>query len=252
MAAAAPRNAFFFFVYSNYSLLLLLLAALYLSSSSSSQHNLAAAQTVPNVTDVLTKAGNFSIFLQLAGAANVAQALQSFITPANTTGATAFIPVDSAFTDDIKKAYGNLSPVNQSLVLYYHVIPKFYNVTDVVNLRNVPTLATGNSSSPNAFHLVAVNQSSSTAVITVYGNYNSANVTNTTVNANAFPIAIHPINAVLLPTEFFGAAATNTTTVKAPAPSPPSSSAHHTAAHATTLFISLSVLLLSFHLIFLA
>ena len=200
MAAAAPRNAFFF-----YSALLLLLAVFYQHSSS------ASAQTVPNVTDVLTKAGNFSIFLQLAGAANVAQALQSFITPANTTGATAFIPVDSAFTDDVKKAYGNLSPVNQSLVLYYHVIPKFYNVTEVVNLRNVSTLATGNSSSPNAFHLVAVNQSSSTAVITVYGNYNSANVTNTTVNATTFPITIHPIN-VLLPTEIVGAAAPTTNT----------------------------------------
>ena len=190
---APRRNALF----SLYSLLLVATAAFYLSSCPSS-----AQTAVPNVTQVLTEAGNFSIFLQLAGAANVTQALQNFISAANTTGATAFIPVNSAFTDGVVTAYKNLSAANQSLVLYYHVIPMFYNTTDVLNISDVSTLATliSNSSSA-AFRIDAVNRSSSTGVITVYGNLNSANVR--TSNITTFPLAVYPIDDVLLPKEIF-------------------------------------------------
>ena len=192
---APRRNALF----SLYSLLLVATAAFYLSSCPSS-----AQTAVPNVTQVLTEAGNFSIFLQLAGAANVTQALQNFISAANTTGATAFIPVNSAFTDGVVTAYKNLSAANQSLVLYYHVIPMFYNTTDVLNISDVSTLATvisNSSSSSSAFHLHHVNRSSSTGVITVYGNLNSANVR--TSNITTFPLAVYPIDDVLLPKEIF-------------------------------------------------
>ena len=187
MVPASPRNALF----SVYSLLLLLATLL-----------LASAQA-PNVTQVLTEAGNFTTFLQLAGAANVTQALQNFISAANTTGATAFIPVNSAFTDGVVTAYKNLSAANQSLVLYYHVIPMFYNTTDVLNISDVSTLATliSNSSSSAAFRIDAVNRSSSTGVITVYGNLNSANVR--TSNITTFPLAVYPIDDVLLPKEIF-------------------------------------------------
>ena len=241
-AAAAPRNNASFVVH--YSTLLLV-AALYLSSSSSSFHAAAQQTVVPNVTQVLTEAGNFTTFLAVAGAANVTQALQSFIGANNTAGATAFIPVDLAFTSEVVAAYGNLSAANQSLVLYYHVVPRFYNATEVLTLSNVATLASGNSSS--AFRLRAVNRSSSSGVITIYGNLNSANVTNKTVNVTAFPIAIHPIDTVLLPKEIFGTPAANSSSN-----STNNNGAAKHMSHGTTLFVSLSAFLLSFHLIFLA
>jgi uncharacterized protein YjlB len=163
--------------------------------------------TVPDVVQALNASGNFSVFLSIAAKANIPSALQAFIASADTSGATAFIPLDSAFTPDIVSAYGNLSAANQASLLLYHVLPTYYNRSQVVALRNVATFAAFLNNSTTGYRLPAVNQSSD-GVITVYASRNAANVSNANIsgipNPPSFPIAIYPIRSVLLPVEIFG------------------------------------------------
>jgi hypothetical protein len=178
-----------------------------------------ANYTVPDVVQVLNASGNFSTFLSIAAKANISSALQAFISRDNTSGATAFIPLNSAFTPDIVSAYGNLSAGNQSNLLLYHVLPTYYNRSQVVALFNVSTLA--------GYRLSAVNQSSD-GVITVYASRNAANVSSANIsgipNPPSFPIAIYPIRSVLLPVEInipstSNSSSSNKTSSPAPAPS---------------------------------
>jgi hypothetical protein len=92
------------------------------------------------------------------------------------SGATLFMPLDSAVTADIMSAYGNLSTANQRNLLLYHVLPRYYNRTQVVVLSNVSMLAAIVNNSTASYCLMAVNQSNSNGVITVYASKNSANI----------------------------------------------------------------------------
>jgi hypothetical protein len=207
--------------------LLIITLSMLLPMSASAQSSSTANYTVPNVVQALNASGNFSIFLSIAAKANITSALQAFISSANTSGATAFVPLDSAFTPEIVSAYASLSTANQANLLLYHVLPRYYNRSQVVTLSNVATLAAVLNNSTTGYRLSAVNQSGSNdGVITVYASVNAANVSSANIsgipNPPSFPIAIYPIRSVLLPVEIFG----STSNSSSPSPSPsPSSSA---------------------------
>jgi uncharacterized surface protein with fasciclin (FAS1) repeats len=203
----------------------------------------AANYTVPDVVQVLSASGNFSVFLSIAGKANITSTLQAFVGGGG--NATAFIPLNSAFTADVVSAYGNLSAANQSNLLLYHVLPRYYNRSQLVTLSNVATLAAVQNNSTAGYRIVAVNGSSNGSVITVYASRNAANVSNANIggipNPPNFPIAIYPITSVLLPVEIFGSSNSSSNKSSSPAPAPSTQSA---AAPISSISILMSLLLI--------
>ncbi|XP_065873182.1 fasciclin-like arabinogalactan protein 6 [Euphorbia lathyris] len=164
-----------------------------------------------NLTGILDKNGQFTTFIRLLTSTQVATQINNQLN-SSTEGMTVFAPTDNAFNNLKAGTLNGLSIQQQVQVVLYHVLPKFYTLSNLLLVSNpVRTQATGQDG--GVFGLNFTGQGNQVNV--------SSGVVETQIN-NAlrqdFPLAVYQLDKVLLPEELFG--------VKAPsaAPAPPAKS----------------------------
>ncbi|KAL9241087.1 hypothetical protein vseg_015237 [Gypsophila vaccaria] len=165
-----------------------------------------------NITGILSKGGQFSIFIRLLTTTQVADQVNSQVNHSS-EGMTVFAPTDNAFQNLKPGAINGLTTQEQVQLVLYHVLPKFFSFDSFETASNpVQTQATGNDG--KAFELtvtyLGVNQV----------NVSTEMVTTQVTNAlsDKFPIAVYQVDKVLLPKELFGAKPPKSSTVSSPPP----------------------------------
>ncbi|KAH8479605.1 hypothetical protein H0E87_000172 [Populus deltoides] len=158
-----------------------------------------------NFTAVLVKGGQFVTFISLLNKTQTFNQIENQIN-SSSEGMTIFAPTDNAFSNLKSGALNGLSQQQQVQLLQYHMLPKFYSLSNLLLVSNpVPTQASGQE---GVWGLNFTGQSNQVNV--------STGLVEVQVN-NAlrqdFPLAVYPVDKVLLPEELFGA--------KPPSASPP-------------------------------
>lgn len=166
-----------------------------------------SAQTTapPNITDILIKGGQYTTLLSLLTATNLAPQVVSLINSSQ-DGVTVFAPTNSAFSALPPNALPSLSTTQQTNILLYHVLPKFYTTSELRTAsKPLMTAASGANRGGYTIEVIAgsgqVNLSTGVVVVPLGA---ALNVTR--------PLAVYSIESVLLPVEIFGA--------KSPVPAP--------------------------------
>uniref|UniRef100_A0A5B7BDD3 Putative fasciclin-like arabinogalactan protein 6 n=1 Tax=Davidia involucrata TaxID=16924 RepID=A0A5B7BDD3_DAVIN len=160
-----------------------------------------------NITAILDKGGQYTIFIRLlTQATQVASQINNQLN-SSTEGMTVFAPTDNAFNNLPAGTLNDLSTQQQIQLVLYHVLPKYYSLANLLTVSNpVRTQATGQDG--GVFGLNFTGQANQVNV--------STGVVETQVN-NAlrqdFPLAVYQVDKVLLPLEF--------TEAKPPAAAPP-------------------------------
>ncbi|XP_052178647.1 fasciclin-like arabinogalactan protein 9 [Diospyros lotus] len=158
-----------------------------------------------NITAILAKGGQYTTFIRLLTATQVANQINNQVNNSN-QGLTVFAPTDNAFANLPAGYLNNLSVQQQVQLNLYHVLPKYYSLSDLLSVPNpVQTQASGNNGKP--FSLFFSGEGNQVNV--------STGIVATQVN-NAlrqdFPLAVFEVDKVLRPKEF--------DEVGAPAPAP--------------------------------
>ncbi|CAL0332893.1 unnamed protein product [Lupinus luteus] len=150
-----------------------------------------AASGPANLTGTLELGGQYTTFIRLL---NETQQIIQIQSQLNTTtqGFTIFAPTDNAFQILPSGAINGLTVDQKVKLVLYHIIPKYYTLTDLLTVSN------------------PVNTEASWGLnFTGHGNQVnvSTGVVETALN-NAlrehFPLAVYEVDVVLLPLELFG------------------------------------------------
>ncbi|KFK27578.1 hypothetical protein AALP_AA8G402100 [Arabis alpina] len=177
-------------------LLLLLLAA---TSGARSQPSPAAAPAPAgptNVTKILEKAGQFTVFIRLLKATGVANQLYGQLNNSD-NGITIFAPSDSSFSGLKAGTLNSLTDEQQVELVQFHVIPTYVSSTNFQTISN--PLRTQAGDSADGHFPLNVTTSGNTVNIT-------SGVTNTTVSGNVYSdgqLAVYQVDKVLLPQQVF-------------------------------------------------
>ena len=188
----------------------LLLLSLFLSLSLHAQAQAPAAPAPApsgpvNFTAVLEKGGQFVTFMKLLNKTQTFNQIENQLN-SSSEGMTVFAPTDNAFNNLKAGALNGLNQQQQVQLLQYHMLSKFYSLSNLLLVSNpVSTQASGHE---GVWGLNFTGQSNQVNVSTglVVVQINNA-------LRQDFPLAVYPIDKVLLPEELFG--------VKPPTASPP-------------------------------
>jgi len=160
----------------------------------------------PNLTAIFEKAGQYTTLIRILNVTQVGVQLESQLNN-SFNGLTIFAPTDNAFNNLKAGTLNSLSNQDQVELILYHVLPRFNTFATFETASN-PIQTQGSSS-----------LGSDTLNVTSITN-NQMNVTTgiveTQVNNvlySTFPLAVYPVDKVLLPNSLFGA--------KPPASAPP-------------------------------
>lgn len=162
-----------------------------------------------NVTAILEKGGQYTTFIRLLKETQQDTQLNSQLNNSFSNGYTMFAPTDNAFNNLKAGTLNSLTQQQQVALVQGHILPQFYTMENFQTASNpIRTQASGQDG-PYTLNITASpnNQMNvSTGVVTVSVN-NALSVVK--------PLAIYPVDKVLLPEELFGA--------KAPATAPAAS-----------------------------
>lgn len=162
-----------------------------------------------NVTAILEKGGQYTTFIRLLKETQQDTQLNSQLNNSFSNGYTMFAPTDNAFNNLKAGTLNSLTQQQQVALVQGHILPQFYTMENFQTASNpIRTQASGQDG-PYTLNITASpnNQMNvSTGVVTVSVN-NALSVVK--------PLAIYPVDKVLLPEELFGA--------KAPAAAPAAS-----------------------------
>ncbi|KAJ6696754.1 hypothetical protein OIU85_003136 [Salix viminalis] len=164
-----------------------------------------------NFTAVLEKGGQFVTFMMLLNKTQTFNQVENQLN-SSSEGMTIFAPTDNAFSNLKAGALNGLSQQQQVQLLQYHMLSKFYSLSNLLLVSNpVSTQASGHE---GVWGLNFTGQSNQVNV--------STGLVEVQIN-NAlrqdFPLAVYPIDKVLLPEELFGV----NRTIASPPPPPTSS-----------------------------
>ncbi|PON53963.1 FAS1 domain containing protein [Parasponia andersonii] len=158
-----------------------------------------------NVTEILDKAGGFSVFIRLLRSTDVITQIENDLNATNSI--TILAPSNGGFSALKAGTLNTLSPQQKVQLIDYHVLPTF------ISLQNFQTLT-------NPVHTQASNSRDFPLNITT--DENSVNIStgvvNTTISGTVYSdnqLAIYRVDSVLLPIGIFGRKA-----VSSPAPAP--------------------------------
>ncbi|XP_010540894.1 PREDICTED: fasciclin-like arabinogalactan protein 6 [Tarenaya hassleriana] len=163
-----------------------------------------------NLTAILEKGSEYSTFIHLLNATQVSVQVSIQLNSSN-QGVTVFAPTNNGFTNLKPGTLNGLSNQQQIQLMLYHIIPKYYSMSDLISVSNpVRTLATGQDSGD--FRLNFTGQSNQVNISTgvVLAHVNNA-------LRQHFPLAVYMMEQVLLPQDMFGSPPPET---KAPSASP--------------------------------
>ncbi|CAN1249618.1 Fasciclin-like arabinogalactan protein 12 [Linum perenne] len=173
----------------------------------SSAQSPAAAPAPPgpvNITKVLEKAGQFSVFIRLLRATREDLTLNGQLNNSN-NAVTIFAPSDSAFTSLKSGTLNSLNDQEKSELIQFHIIPMYLSSSTFQTVSNpVTTQAAGSGGR------VSLNVTSYPNSIVI-----STGLTNTSLSGNVYSdnqLAVYKVDKVLLPMDVFAP--------KPPAPAP--------------------------------
>jgi len=190
-------------------------AAAFLAIAAVSQAQAPAPSVTPsdtqNVSAILEKGGQYTTFIRLLKTTQQDTQLNSQLNNGfSGNGYTMFAPTDNAFNNLKAGTLNSLTQQQQVALVQGHILPQFYTMESFQTASNpIRTQASGQDG-PFTLNITATanNQLNiSTGVVVVP-------VNNALVATK--PLAIYPVDKVLLPYELFGAA-------KAPAAAPTAS-----------------------------
>ncbi|KAI4300263.1 hypothetical protein L6164_033660 [Bauhinia variegata] len=189
--------------------LLSLVLALIHCATISAQTSQAPAPAGPtNVTKVLEKAGQFTTFIKLLTASQVADRINSQLNNSN-QGLTIFAPTDNAFASLKAGTLNSINSQDQLQLLQFHILPTLYTTSQFQTASNPLHTQAGDSADGQ----YPLNVTTSGTQVNVTTGVVTTSVANTIYSDNQ--LAVYQVDQVLLPMALFGAAPT-----PAPAPAP--------------------------------
>jgi len=168
----------------------------------------APAPDFVNLTELLTVAGPFSIFLGLLESTKV---IETFQNQANNTeeGITVFVPKDDAFKSLKNPSLSNLTQDQRKSLCLFHGLSHYYTLSDFKNLSGsspVMTLAGGQ---------YTLNFTDTSGTVRLGSGWTNTKVSSSVHSTD--PVAVYQVDNVLLPEAIFG---TDIPPTPAPAPAP--------------------------------
>ncbi|KAL6967275.1 Fasciclin-like arabinogalactan protein 12 [Sarracenia purpurea var. burkii] len=195
----------FFFSLSLLSLLILSHSTSTLAQSSAAQPPVPAGP--PNITKILEKAGQFTVFLRLLGTTQVGNQINNQLNNSN-NGMTVFAPTDNAFSSLQAGTLNTLNDEQKDELIQFHVLPSFLSISQFLTVSN-PIRTQAGDAGAGKFPL---NVTTSGNQVNISTGVVNATVDNTIYTDNQ--LAVYQVDKVLLPLSIFGTHAT------APAPAP--------------------------------
>ncbi|PSR89978.1 Fasciclin-like arabinogalactan protein [Actinidia chinensis var. chinensis] len=180
-----------------FSLLLLFLLSLSITTQAQTPAQSPAPSGPPNITRILEKAGQFTVFLRLMGTTQVDNQINNQLNNSN-NGMTIFAPSDSAFSSLQAGTLNALSDEQKDELIQFHVVPTFLSISQFQTVSN--PLRTQAGDSRNGQFPLNVTTSGNQVNI-------STGIVNTTVDNTIFTdnqIAVYQVDKVLLPLSIFG------------------------------------------------
>ncbi|KAK8543398.1 hypothetical protein V6N13_136090 [Hibiscus sabdariffa] len=187
----AMKLVFFFFLHYIYC------STFSLAQAPSMAPALAPAPSGPtNVTKILEKAGQFTIFIRLMKATQVSNQLLGQLNNTN-NGITIFAPTDNAFSTLKSGTLNSLSDEQKVELVQFHIIPAYLSSSQFQTISN-PLRTQAGDSGDGKFPL-NVTTAGNTVNIT-------SGLTNTSVSGTVFTdgqLAVYQIDKVLQPLQIF-------------------------------------------------
>ncbi|KAE8664157.1 Fasciclin-like arabinogalactan protein 11 [Hibiscus syriacus] len=163
---------------------------------------------VDNITSILEKSGQFTTFIKLLKATQVADQLNNELsTPNPNDGLTIFAPGDNAFSALKPGTLNSLSDQDKLSLVQFHILPTLMSTSQFQTVSNPLRTQAGDVKS-GKFPLNVTSVGNQVNITTGVVN---ATVANTVYSDRR--IAVYQVDQVLLPLQIFG-----TTPVPAPAP----------------------------------
>ncbi|XP_062082050.1 fasciclin-like arabinogalactan protein 12 [Humulus lupulus] len=164
----------------------------------------------PNVTDILDKAGGFSVFTRLLKNTQVINQIENQLNSSNSL--TILAPTNGGFSSLKAGALNGLTPEQKVQLLQFHILPSF------VSPQNFETLT-------NPVRTQASNTKDYPMNITTEGNSVniSTGIVNTTLSGTVYSdnqLAIYRVDSVLLPLGIYAPRVDSPTPSPSPAPAP--------------------------------
>ncbi|CAA7025010.1 unnamed protein product [Microthlaspi erraticum] len=159
----------------------------------------AAAPAPPgptNVTKILEKGGQFTVFIRLLKSTGVASQLYGQLNNSD-NGITIFAPSDSSFSGLKAGTLNSLTDEQQVELIQFHVIPTYVSSTNFQTISN-PLRTQAGDSAEGHFPLNVTTSGNSVNI--------TSGVTNTTVSGNVYSdgqLAVYQVDQVLLPQQIF-------------------------------------------------
>ena len=185
----------------------------------------ARRRTEPtNVTEILDKAGGFSIFIRLLRSTDIITQIENDLNASNSI--TILAPTNGGFSVLKPGTLNTLSPQQKVKLIDYHVLPTF------IALQNFQTLT-------NPVHTQASNTRDFPLNITTDGNSVniSTGVVNTTISGTVYSdnqLAIYRVDCVLLPISIFAPKVSSPALAPAPVALKPKESSSSTSTTTTS------------------
>ncbi|CAK9316182.1 unnamed protein product [Citrullus colocynthis] len=148
-----------------------------------------------NITGILAQGGQFGTFIRLLNESRLITQLENQLNNSQGEGLTIIAPTDNGFNALKSGALNNLDDQQKSQLLLYHVLPKFYTVTDLQTVSNPVRTQAGDwglnfTGQPNSNQVNV-----STGVVTVPINNKLR---------EQRPLCVLVVDQVLLPEALFG------------------------------------------------
>ncbi|KAK4281472.1 hypothetical protein QN277_012960 [Acacia crassicarpa] len=184
------------------------LIILFFFHTTSAQTAPAAPSGPTNITQVLEKAGQFTTFIKLLKATQVADRINAQLNNSN-QGLTIFAPTDNAFASLKSGLLNSISSQEQLQLVQFHILPNLYTVSQFQTASNPLQTQAGNGGDGQ----FPLNVTTSGNQVNVTTGVVDASVANTIYSDSQ--LAVYQVDQVLLPLALFGAPPT-----PAPAPAP--------------------------------
>ncbi|KAK7337055.1 hypothetical protein VNO77_17613 [Canavalia gladiata] len=166
-----------------------------------------------NITQVLEKAGQFTTFIKLIKATQVADRINSQLNNSN-QGITIFAPTDNAFSSLKAGTLNSINTQDQLQLLQFHILPNLYTISQFQTVSNPLHTQAGNSDDGE----YPLNVTTSGNQVNITTGVVDTTVSNTIYSDNQ--LAVYQVDKVLLPMALFGQPPT-AAPAEAPAPTKP-------------------------------
>ncbi|XP_059626760.1 fasciclin-like arabinogalactan protein 12 [Cornus florida] len=163
----------------------------------------------PNITKILEKGGQFTLFLRLLKSTSVGAQINGQLNDSN-NGMTVFAPSDNAFSSLKSGTLNSLTGQQQIQLVQFHILPTYLSTTQFQTATN-PLRTQAGDTGAGQFPLNVTTTGNQVNV--------STGVMNTSVSGTIYTdnqLAVYQVDSVLLPWSIFG----TPVPTAAPAPAP--------------------------------